>query len=58
MAVVRRDLAGLKAFGTDYPQAARRLLSFAPELLLIDGIRCEPVELWLRRLSPLEPLQV
>jgi predicted AAA+ superfamily ATPase len=48
----RRDLAGLKAFGTDYPQAERLLLSLAPEPMLIDGIRCEPLEPWLRRLSP------
>jgi|688.fasta_scaffold72715_4 predicted AAA+ superfamily ATPase len=53
----RRDLAGLKAFGADYPQAERLLLSFTPEPLLIDGIRCEPLEPWLRRLSPLAPLQ-
>jgi predicted AAA+ superfamily ATPase len=48
----RRDLAGLKAFGTDYPQAERLLLSLAPEPMLIDGIRCEPLEPWLRRLAP------
>jgi hypothetical protein len=40
----RRDLAGLKAFGADDPQAERLLLPFAPEPLLIDGIRCEPLE--------------
>ena len=40
----KRDLTGLKAFGVDYPQAERVLLSFAPEPLLIDGIRCEPLE--------------
>lgn len=48
----RRDLAGLKAFGADDPQAERLLLSLAPEPMLIDGIRCEPLEAWLRRLSP------
>ena len=30
----KHDLAGLKAFGVDYPQAERLLLSFAPEPLL------------------------
>ncbi len=48
----RRDLAGLQAFGADYPEAQRWLLSLAPETLTIDGIRCEPVEGWLRRLTP------
>ena len=48
----KRDLTGLKAFGVDYPQAERVLLSFAPEPLLIDGIRCEPLEPWLRKLQP------
>jgi len=52
----RRDLAALKAFGADYPQAERLLLSYAPEPLLINGIRCEPLEAWLRRLSPMSPL--
>ena len=48
----RSDLAGLKAFGADYPQAERLLLSLAPEPMQIDGIRCEPLEPWLRRLTP------
>jgi len=48
----RRDLAGLKAFGADYPQAECLLLSLAPEPMLIDGIRCEPLEPWLRHFSP------
>ena len=48
----RRDLAGLKAFGADYPQAECLLLLLAPEPMLIDGIRCEPLEPWLRRFSP------
>jgi predicted AAA+ superfamily ATPase len=50
--IERRDLVGLKAFGADYPQAERLFLSLAPEAMLIDGIRCEPLEPWLRRLSP------
>jgi hypothetical protein len=59
MAVVRRFLqlrfvlTGSSArFGADYPEAERWLLSFAPEPLCIDGIRCEPLEPWLRNLTP------
>ncbi|MCP9775627.1 ATP-binding protein [Cyanobium sp. WAJ14-Wanaka] len=48
----RRDLTGLKAFGVDYPEAERVLLSFMPEPLLIDGIRCEPIGPWLITLKP------
>jgi len=46
------DLKGLKAFQADYPEAQCLLLSFCPEPLLIDGIRCEPLEGWLRHLHP------
>jgi hypothetical protein len=53
--IERRDLAGLQALGEDYPQAQRWLLSLAPEPLTIDGIRCEPLEAWLRQLQPLDP---
>ena len=41
----------LQAFGADYPEAERWLLSFSPEPLGIDGIRCEPLELWLQQLQ-------
>ena len=50
--VNRNDLKGLKAFQADYPEAECLLLSFCPEPLLIDGIRCEPLEAWLRHLHP------
>ena len=50
--ISQKDLAGLKAFGADYPEAERLLLSFSPEPLCIDGIRCEPLEPWLRQLRP------
>ncbi len=50
--VTAADLKGLKAFQTDDPEATCLLLSFCPEPLLIDGIRCEPLEGWLRRLRP------
>ncbi len=53
--IERRDLAGLKAFGEDYPQAQRWLLSLSRESLLVDGIRCEPLEGWLRQLYPGHP---
>lgn len=46
------DLKGLRAFQADYPEAQCLLLSFCPEPLLIDGIRCEPLEGWLRELRP------
>lgn len=48
----RSDLKALRAFGEDYPEAERLLLSFCPEPLLIDGIHCEPLEAWLRQLRP------
>jgi predicted AAA+ superfamily ATPase len=47
-----RDLTALKAFQDDYPEAQLLLLSFHPEPLVMDGIRCEPVEPWLRGLRP------
>lgn len=50
--VSARDLKGLKAFQAEYPEAECLLLSFCPEPLLIDGIRCEPLESWLRALQP------
>jgi hypothetical protein len=48
----RSDLKALRGFGEDYPEAESLLLSFCPEPLLIDGIRCEPLETWLRQLRP------
>ncbi|MEB3349178.1 MAG: DUF4143 domain-containing protein [Cyanobacteriota bacterium] len=50
--IERRDLAGQRAFGADYPEAQRWLLSLAPEPLQIEGIRCEPIDGWLRQLTP------
>jgi hypothetical protein len=50
--VTSADLKGLKAFRADYPEAQCLLLPFCPEPLLIDGIRCEPLESWLRCLRP------
>lgn len=52
-ALVRpQDLRGLKAFRDDYPQAACRLLYRGAEPLEIDGIRCQPVDAFLRALHP------
>jgi hypothetical protein len=48
--VTSAELKGLKAFRADYLEAQCLLLSFCPEPLLIDGIRCEPLEGWLREL--------
>jgi predicted AAA+ superfamily ATPase len=49
----RRDLAGLKAFGTDYPQAECLLLSLAPEPMLIDAAAGRATKAWHgERVSP------
>jgi hypothetical protein len=48
--VDQRDLAALRSFGEDYPEAALLLLSLCEVPLLIDGIRCLPLESWLREL--------
>jgi predicted AAA+ superfamily ATPase len=42
----RRDLAGLKAFGTDYPQTECLLLSLAPEPTLIDAAAGRATRAW------------
>jgi predicted AAA+ superfamily ATPase len=49
--VHRRDLSALRAFREDYPEADCCLVSFAAEPLLMDGIRCEPLDPWLRSLG-------
>lgn len=46
------DLRGLKAFRSDYPQSTATLLYGGTERLVVDGIRCEPVERFLRDLTP------
>jgi predicted AAA+ superfamily ATPase len=50
--VDRRDLAALRAFAEDYPEAELLLLSLCEEPLMIDGIRCLPLDPWLRELRP------
>jgi hypothetical protein len=47
----RRDLSALRAFREDDPEAGCCLVSFAAEPLVMDGIRCEPLDPWLRSLG-------
>lgn len=47
-----KDLAGLKAFRQDYPQAKVCLLHAGRERLRIDNIPCLPCEEFLRELTP------
>jgi len=47
-----RSLTSLKAFLTDYPEADGMLLYRGEEKLVIDGIKCWPVEDFLRQLKP------
>jgi len=46
------DLSGLRAFGTDYPEAKRILLHRGPHALDIDGIPCLRVDEFLLSLVP------
>jgi predicted AAA+ superfamily ATPase len=50
--VDRRDLAALKAFGQDYPEARLLLVTLASERLRIDGVDCLPLEAFLLGLDP------
>jgi predicted AAA+ superfamily ATPase len=47
-----KDLAGLRAFGEDYPQAGLFFLYGGKERLKINGVQCVPCEAFLRELSP------
>jgi predicted AAA+ superfamily ATPase len=51
-----RDLNGLRAFASDYPECTTALLYRGNERLLIDGIQCLPGEEFLRQLRPARPL--
>lgn len=56
-AVVRSgDLRALRSFVADYPESRALLLYRGSESLLIDGIRCLPVESFLRSLVPSQPI--
>jgi len=50
------DFAGLRLFGSDYPEARRILLYRGDEQYLQDGILVMPVEKYLRALVPGRPL--
>ncbi len=54
--VRRRDLRGLKAFTSDYPEARAALLHRGSRRLLIDGILSLPVDEFLRSVIPNRPL--
>lgn len=57
-AIVRsNDLRPLRSFMADYPEARAILLYRGSEELMIDGIRCLPVENFLRSLTPDKPRQ-
>lgn len=51
------DVRGLVAFGEDYPEAARVLLYRGQAPLLVSGVRCIPVERFLRALHPERSLE-
>jgi predicted AAA+ superfamily ATPase len=51
-----RDLVGLRSFREDYPNAKLVLLYRGRDSLAMDGIRCVPVEEFLRQLVPGRPL--
>ena len=46
------DLRGLRSFAEDYPEASRLLLYRGRETLTIDGVRCVPVDSFLRQQHP------
>lgn len=50
--VSRRDLRPLRAFREDYPEAEAAILYRGDERLRIDGVRCIPVEDFLRSVVP------
>ncbi|MBM4063506.1 MAG: ATP-binding protein, partial [Planctomycetes bacterium] len=52
------DLRGLRAFGADYPEATRTVLYRGREELVLDGVRCQPVERLLRSLRPDQPFPI
>ena len=49
------DLHGLKAFKTDFPESTTLLLYRGEETIDRDGIRCMPVDIFLKNLSPKDP---
>lgn len=53
-----KDLAGLHAFGKDYPEAKLILLYRGKEKLLKKNVLCLPCEEFLKKLCPEKPLDV
>jgi uncharacterized protein len=49
------DLHGLKAFKTDFPESTTLFLYRGDEAIERDGIRCMPVDHFLRKLNPKDP---
>jgi len=54
--VDRKDVRGLKAFRSDYPESCVALLYRGKDRLLIDGILCLPCADFLQRLVPDQPI--
>jgi predicted AAA+ superfamily ATPase len=54
--VDRKDVRGLKAFQSDYPECKVALLYRGKERLLIDDILCLPCSGFLQRLTPGQPV--
>lgn len=50
------DLRSLRGFAEDYPEATRTLLYRGREELVLDGVRCQPVDAFLRGVHPSRPL--
>ena len=47
-----RDLRGLRTFREDYPESSPLLLYRGDEALERNGVRCLPVDRFLRELTP------
>lgn len=54
--VDRKDVRGLKAFQSDYPESCVALLYRGKDRLLIDGILCLPCAEFLKMLTPDQPI--
>jgi hypothetical protein len=54
--VDRKDVRGLKAFRSDYPESCVALLYRGKDRMLIDGILCLPCAEFLQRLVPDQPI--
>lgn len=52
------DLRSLRGFAEDYPEATRTLLYRGREELVVDGVRCLPVDAFLRAVHPSRPLPI